>query len=41
MIIYFVVGVLLIVVLAIFYYAYRVTDKLYDHIDDDKLNTLN
>lgn len=37
MIFFFVVGILLIVVLVIFYYAYRVTDKLFDHIDDDKL----
>jgi hypothetical protein len=35
MIIYVALGFLIILVLAIFLYAYRMTDKLFDHVDSE------
>lgn len=35
MVVYFILGFLLMLVLAVFLYAFRVTDKLSEHIDPE------
>ncbi len=32
---YFVLGFLILLVLGVFYYTYKVTDKLFDHVDSE------